>query len=175
MAWTLAELKCWYQLFWTPHSFRCITSTFRRQLLHVLVHFTILFLSIPANSFNIHSNQSNCSVAWTLTTMATWTSRSSTRQQWDFSVFPFWRQPFLQALQLLSSKTTEQKLQWAFRLYDEDNSGLIDKDEMANIMMVTTYFIVIMTSLSIMLVWQHKITYQIIVADAADAVSVNFF
>jgi len=42
---------------------------------------------------------------------------------------------FNQALQLLSSKTTEQKLQWAFRLYDEDNSGLIDKDEMANIMM----------------------------------------
>ena len=66
-------------------------------------------------------------------------------------------------------------MQWAFRLYDEDNSGLIDKDEMANIMMVTTYFIVIMTSLSIMLVWQHNITYQIIVADAADAVSVNFF
>ena len=48
-------------------------------------------------------------------------------------------------------------MQWAFRLYDEDNSGLIDKDEMANIMMVTTYFIVIMTSVSIMMVWQHDI------------------
>jgi len=64
---------------------------------------------------------------------------------------------FNQALQLLSSKTTEQKLQWAFRLYDEDNSGLIDKDEMANIMMVTTFFIMIMTSVSIMMVWQHDV------------------
>ena len=41
-----------------------------------------------------------------------------------------------QALQLLSAKTTEEKLQWAFKLYDEDNSGLIDQSEMANIMTV---------------------------------------
>ena len=44
--------------------------------------------------------------------------------------------PHRQALQLLSAKTTEQKLQWAFKLYDEDNSGLIDQSEMANIMTV---------------------------------------
>ena len=108
--------------------------------------------------------------------MATWTSRSSTRQQINgiFQFFPFDFNLFCrlsvfqfsffdfnlsctQALQLLSSKTTEQKLQWAFRLYDEDNSGLIDKDEMANIMMVTTFFIMIMTSVSIMMVWQHDV------------------
>ena len=83
--------------------------------------------------------------------MATWTSRSSTRQQVNGS-FPFLTSTILalQALQLLSSKTTEQKLRWAFRLYDEDNSGLIDKDEMANIMLVTTFFIMIMTSVMVM-------------------------
>ena len=63
---------------------------------------------------------------------------------------------FNQALQLLSAKTTEQKLQWAFkytafikintvgtslnlaRLYDEDNSGEIDQAEMSNIMTVSS-------------------------------------
>ena len=80
--------------------------------------------------------------------MAIWISKSSTRQIIKLSeeqnypnyncvnILLFLNTHHRQALQLLSAKTTEEKLQWAFKLYDEDNSGLIDQSEMANIMTV---------------------------------------
>ena len=33
-------------------------------------------------------------------------------------------------------RTIEEKLLWCFKLYDTDNSGVIDRDEMGNIMEV---------------------------------------
>lgn len=37
---------------------------------------------------------------------------------------------------LIAAKTPERKLCWAFQMYDLDNSGSIDKNEMVNIMKV---------------------------------------
>ena len=37
---------------------------------------------------------------------------------------------------LLLDRTIEEKLLWCFKLYDTDNSGVIDRDEMGNIMEV---------------------------------------
>ena len=36
------------------------------------------------------------------------------------------------------SRTADEKLLWAFKLYDTDNSGVIDRLEMRNIMEVLT-------------------------------------
>ena len=41
---------------------------------------------------------------------------------------------FLLAMDLVAARTVEEKLLWCFKLYDTDNSGVIDKNEMANIM-----------------------------------------
>ena len=41
---------------------------------------------------------------------------------------------FLLAMDLVAARTVEEKLLWCFKLYDTDNSGVIDKSEMANIM-----------------------------------------
>ena len=41
---------------------------------------------------------------------------------------------FLLAVDLVAARTPEDKLIWAFKMYDLDNSGIIDKDEMQNVM-----------------------------------------
>ena len=37
-----------------------------------------------------------------------------------------------------TNRTADEKLLWAFKLYDTDNSGVIDRQEMRNIMEVTS-------------------------------------
>merc|ERR1712013_469369 len=41
---------------------------------------------------------------------------------------------FLLAMDLVAARTADEKLLWAFKLYDTDNSGVIDRQEMRNIM-----------------------------------------
>ena len=40
---------------------------------------------------------------------------------------------FILAIDLVAARTPEEKLLWAFRMYDIDNSGEIDKSEMINV------------------------------------------
>ena len=40
---------------------------------------------------------------------------------------------FMLAVDLVAARTPEEKLIWAFRMYDVDNSGQIDKEEMVNV------------------------------------------
>ena len=40
---------------------------------------------------------------------------------------------------LLVFRTIEEKLLWCFKLYDTDNSGVIDREEMGNIMEVREF------------------------------------
>ena len=40
---------------------------------------------------------------------------------------------FLMALDVTTCKTKEEKLEWAFRLYDIDGDGTINQDEMTTI------------------------------------------
>ena len=40
-------------------------------------------------------------------------------------------------------RTPEDKLRWAFRMYDEDNSRMIDIKEMVNVMKVIFYYYII--------------------------------
>ena len=37
------------------------------------------------------------------------------------------------AIDLIAAKTPEEKLLWAFKIYDVDNSGVIDRKEMQNV------------------------------------------
>ena len=46
---------------------------------------------------------------------------------------------FLLAMDLVAARTVEEKLLWCFKLYDTDNSGVIDKQEMGIIMEVDSY------------------------------------
>ena len=41
---------------------------------------------------------------------------------------------FLMAIDIATCQTEESKLVWVFKLYDVDNDGIIDIDEMASIM-----------------------------------------
>ena len=41
---------------------------------------------------------------------------------------------FLLAVDLVAARTPEEKLIWAFKMYDVDNSGVIDRREMENVM-----------------------------------------
>merc|ERR1711915_873814 len=42
---------------------------------------------------------------------------------------------FLQAIDLVGARTPDDKLRWAFKMYDEDNSSEIDEQEMERVMM----------------------------------------
>ena len=40
---------------------------------------------------------------------------------------------------VLISRTPDDKLRWAFKMYDEDNSREVDKQEMENVMVVSCF------------------------------------
>lgn len=55
--------------------------------------------------------------------------------------FCFFSQEFLLAIDVTSSGTPEEKLKWAFRMYDVDGNGVIDIQEMTKIVQVKWSFV----------------------------------
>lgn len=51
-------------------------------------------------------------------------------------IFSLSLQEFLLAIDVTSSGTPEEKLKWAFRMYDVDGNGVIDIQEMTKIVQV---------------------------------------
>ena len=48
-------------------------------------------------------------------------------------------QEFLLAIDVTSAGSPEDKLKWAFKMYDVDGNGVIDLDEMTKIVQVMRY------------------------------------
>lgn len=48
-------------------------------------------------------------------------------------------QEFMLAIDVTSSGTPEEKLKWAFRIYDVDGNGVIDIQEMEKIVQVSVF------------------------------------
>ena len=45
--------------------------------------------------------------------------------------------PFNSYRHTIQNRTPDDKLRWAFKMYDEDNSREVDKQEMENVMVVS--------------------------------------
>jgi Ca2+-binding EF-hand superfamily protein len=63
-----------------------------------------------------------------------------------FLMCTFVLQEFLLAIDVTSSGTPEEKLKWAFRMYDVDGNGVIDIQEMTKIVQVGCTVLSVLTA-----------------------------
>lgn len=63
------------------------------------------------------------------------------------------------AIDVTSSGTPEEKLKWAFRMYDVDGNGVIDIQEMTKIVQVCFYLLIILQKENLLI--YIKCVYQI--------------